>query len=365
MSWIALTDRRRSLFCADGLARSGQGRTVEDENLQYPMPSGSLVLETQVSPYDRPQLLIGFDSERRGATGLTLQALPGGGLVLVMTRGGEIFHAAVNLDSGGRTDTLRITYCWDLRARRGRLTVEQPGRRRIATRSMPDPMPLSPADIRDLTTREETRILAPDVTFIAASNRIEPVGPMPSLTVSTPVMTSAGYRPVGNLRRGDVVQTLDGSLVPVLANLRRTVPAAGLFAPIRLRTPYFGLTRSITTAPSQHLVIGGSRVEYMFGAEHVLVPTGHLLHGSAAQSKAGDTLITYCQVLLPDHEAVLCAGTFVETLNIGRVRRRPEELRQSLLCDIPRAMLPEHSRTAFPVLGEFEALTLAATRAAA
>ncbi|SFL74506.1 Hint domain-containing protein [Shimia aestuarii] len=365
MSWIALCDTTRAHFRADGLARHAQPLPKNGPDLHRPMVSGSFVLETQVSPYDRPQLLIGYRSPRQASTALTLQAVPGGGIVLVMTRGAETFHAAVNLDTGGRTDILRVTYSWDLRARRGRLTVERPGRARIAMRELTDPMPLSRADLRDMVMKRELCVLSSDISYVAASDRIEPVGPMPSLCPNTPVMTGSGYRPASDIRRGDVVQTLEGSLVPVLATFRRTVPAAGLFAPVRLRSPYFGLTQDITVSPSQQLVIGGSRVEYLFGSEHVLVPSGPLTHGKAASKRKGDLLITYCQLMLPDHEAVLCAGTYLETLNIGRIRRKRDALRASLLCTQPRSSLPEHSRTVFPVLGEFEALTLAAQRAAA
>ncbi|MEP2532332.1 Hint domain-containing protein [Shimia sp.] len=365
MSWIALIDRTRALFRADGLAQLGRSSPDLCGALERPMRRGSIVLETQVSPYDKPQLLVGYQAHNRSGCQLTLQALPGGGIVLVINRGSETFHAAVNLDAGGRTDTLRITYSWDLSANRGRLVVELPGRSRIALREITDVMPLSLSDVQTMTSNDKSCVFAPDVSFLAVSDRVEPIGAMPTLAPTTSVMTNMGYRPVGALQRGDVVQTLDGGFVPILATLKRTVPAAGLFAPVQLRSPYFGLTSDIIVAPAQQLVIGGSRVEYTFGSEQVLVPSGHLLHGKAALKRTGDLLITYCQLLLPEHEAVLCAGNYVETLNIGRIRRKPEILRASLYCNMPRRELPEHALTAFPVLGEFEALTLAAQRAAA
>ncbi|WP_435140271.1 Hint domain-containing protein [Pseudopelagicola sp. nBUS_19] len=365
MSWIAMVDKTRAHFCADGLVRLSSSPQKLDAPLNEPMPFGSILLETRVSPYDRPQLLVGYRSSYKEGTQMTFQALPGGGIVLVMSRENEAFHAAINLDTGGRTDTLRVTYSWDMRAKRGRLAVELPGKIRIATRELTNPMPLSLEAVRELSMNSDQCVFAPDVAFLAVSNRIEPVGPMPSLTPTTPVMTEHGYRPVGGVRRGDLVETLDRGLVPVLANFHRTVPAAGLFAPVRLRRPYFGLKQDIMVSPAQHLVIGGSRVEYLFGSENVLVPSGHLLHGNAAMPYSGNLLITYCQLMMPDHEAILCAGTYLESLNIGRIRRKRDVHNASLFCRISRSHLPEHSLTAFPVLREFEALTLAAQRAAA
>ncbi|PSL16565.1 Hint domain-containing protein [Shimia abyssi] len=365
MSWISLSDRTRAHFRADGLVRIGQPLSNMRINMHQPMRRGSLLLETQVSPYDRPQLLVGYRAAHSGGTELTLQALPGGGIVLVISRGKETFHTVVNLDTGGRIDTLRITYSWDANARRGRLSVECPGKAPITIRNFENPLPLTLADIQEMTCDRDRCVFANDVAFLAASDRIEPVGPMPTLEPTVPVMTDTGYRPISDIKRGDVVLTLDGSLVPVLANLRRTVPAAGLFAPVKLRAPYFGLTQDIFAAPAQQLVIGGSRVEYLFGAEHVLVPSGNLLNGNAASLRKGRLLVTYCQLMLPDHEAILCAGTYAETLNVGRIRRKNDLRRASLFCTMPRNALPEHSLTAFPVLREFDALTLAAQRAAA
>jgi hypothetical protein len=364
MSWIALWDKQRALFDPNGVANP-HGTLPEDAPASSrQLARGSLVVETRVSPYNRPQTLLGMSSQSGSGFRFSLQAVPGGGVVLVINRGGRTAHVAVNLDTGGRADVLRVTYSWDVQANVGRLAVEQPGTWRVALRTLSRPIALTLAEVRECVQDAEARVLSSDLSFIAFSNRIEPIGPMPSLSEDTPVMTAQGYRRVGELQRGDVVQTPSGDLVPVLANIRRTVPAAGHFAPIRLRAPFFGLSRDIVTSPTQRLVIGGSRVEYMFGSEFVLIPAGHLLHGNAATSTGTAPLVTYCQLLLPNHEAMLAADTYVESMDVGRMRRRQDLLSASLLSGYPRQLLPEHARTAFPVLREFDSLTLAAQRAA-
>ncbi len=364
MSWIALLDKSRADFRPDGLAQPGPKASQPLAADLPPLAKGSLVVETRVSPYDRPQTLLGFVSGAVGGVRLSLQAVPGGGVVLIVNRGNSTSHVAVNLDTGGRADTLRITYSWDCSVSLGRLAVECPGTFRVAQKEVPNPIGLSLRDIQECIEEQEARVCASDLSYVAMSNCIEPIGPMPSLTAQTPVMTNDGYVPVEQLRRGDVVQTPNGDLVPVLHNIRRTVPAAGLFAPIRLRAPFFGLTQEIVTSPTQRLVIGGSRVEYTFGSEFVLVPAGHLLHGNAAVAVKDKPLVTYCQLLLPNHEAILAAGTYLESLDLGRLRRRRDILRATLMARYSRAKLPEHARTAYPVLREFDALTLAAQRAA-
>ncbi|MGR3635596.1 MAG: Hint domain-containing protein [Shimia sp.] len=364
MSWLALIDRTRTLFRLDGLARYGQKPGKDLVDLRAPMPTGSLVVETRVSPYDKPQMLMGYAPQTRSGVRLSLQAVPGGGVVLVLNSGSETFHTAINLDTGGRADVIRITYSWDLARFRGRLSVERPGTFRVEVKELVNPIAPCPEDMCEFVHDDLSRVLSPDVIYAALSDRVEPIGPAPTMTLDTPVMTADGYVPAGSLRRGDLVHTAQGDTVPVMNTIKRTVPAAGQFTPIRLRAPFFGLQEPIVVGPTQRLVIGGSRVEYTFGSEFVLVPAGHLLHGSAAKPIKTEPLVTYCQLILPDHDALLASGTYLESLDLGRIRRRQDVLRASLLGQFTRATLPEHSRTAYPVLREFEALTLAAQRAA-
>jgi hypothetical protein len=152
--------------------------------------------------------------------------------------------------------------------------------------------------------------------------------------------------------------------VPVLHRLSRRVPACGSFAPVRLRAPYFGLRQDITVAPSQRLVLSGSDVEYLFNQEAVLVEARHLVGGFAAISASAGPTITYTQLLLPEHQALIAAGCVAETLFVGRLRRQQDLLEASILNRLDRHGLPEHPRPVHPVLRAFEAIVLAESRAA-
>ena len=162
--------------------------------------------------------------------------------------------------------------------------------------------------------------------------QIEPLGPMPALTGNVPIRTPCGYRRVGHLKRGDLILTEMGETVPVLHVIRRRVPARGSFRPVRLRAPYFGLRQDVIVAPHQRLVLSGSQVEYTFGREAVLVPARYLINGVSALAVDGPDELTYHQLLLPDHEVLLAAGCPMESLYIGRLRRKPEQLAASLLA---------------------------------
>lgn len=367
MSWIAIADHEGHRFNPAGLGRkrSDKDAAIGSADTPTPLLKGSIMIETRLSPDGQPQQLLAYQHVHPWRSSFTLQAIPGGGISVIVTHGDQVFHTALGHDSaGGRTDVLRITYSWDIENGTGQLAIERPETDRVFLVAFENPQPLMLEDIRAMTLNVRMREINRDVSYFAISNDVEPVGPMPSLTAGVPVAAAQGYCPAGSLKPGDLVHTISGGLVPVLQVVRRTVPAKGSFQPVRLRAPYFGLARDIIVAPQQRMVIGGSEVEYLFGQESVLIPAQHLINGVSAIACEGPALISYCQVLLPNHEAILAAGCPLESLYIGRIRRRPDHLATSLLSGSARNMLPEHVKSAYPVLKPFEAITLANQRAA-
>ncbi len=94
------------------------------------------------------------------------------------------------------------------------------------------------------------------------------------------------------------------------------------------------------------------------------MPAKHLVNGMSTQFAEGPDVITYHHLLLPGHEAILAAGCPVESLYVGRLRRKPDQLGMSVLAGVDRSRLPEHPKPIWPVLKPFEAITLAMHRAA-
>ena len=64
------------------------------------------------------------------------------------------------------------------------------------------------------------------------------------------------------------------------------------------------------------------------------------------------------------YEATIAAGTALESLFIGRLRRKPDRLAASLFSACDRARLPEHAQPVHPVLEPFQAAVLSQSRAA-
>lgn len=356
MAWIGLRDTNDGWFHPDPrLSDVGSDRVLH---------RGSLVIETRVSADTRPQTLLAFRRTWPMRGLFSIQALPQGGIVLVDAQGDDICHATLPFKGDGRLDILRLTYSWDTGKGWARLTMERPESDQVHTVNMTATLPLPLDDLNAIFAHGCNFDVDEEVMFLALSNKIEPVGPLPALTAQVPILTDRGERPAGSIRRGDIVVTDEGQRVPVLQVVRRTVPARGSFRPIRLRAPYFKLAQDIVVSPQQRLVMHGSEVEYMFGREAVLVPARHLVNDRSAFRANGPDLVTYHHLLLPGHEAVLGAGCALESLYIGRIRRKPEAMEASVLAAFDRNRLPEHAKPVWPVLKPFEAVTLATIRAA-
>lgn len=364
MAWLALADQveRRSSLRGIGHDRADTRRHPQDD--AYLLARGSLVFETRTTPDGRPQMLLGFNQGWPDQRSLNFRAIPGGGISMVQVEGENIAHSAVQHAVSGRTDVLRVTFSWDAPADWAQLTVERPEEYQVTSSLVQNVKPMPLQILIDMMMGRRDSCFASDIIFAALSDEVEPVGPSPSLCARALVATPDGFKPAQSLRRGDTVVTRGGDIVPVLHRVDRTVPARGSFAPIRLRAPYFGLLDDVVVSPEQRLVIDGSEVEYLFNQEAVLAPARHLVNGFAARKESVGPTQRYCQVILPAHEALMVAGTALESLYIGRLRRKPVLLRSTLLRGIDRNTLPEHGRAAFKELKWYDAIHLARQRAA-
>ncbi|MFW2544326.1 Hint domain-containing protein [Primorskyibacter sp. 2E107] len=357
MSWIATVGSGESWVCPKVFNNRSAPRDAR-------MVRGSIVIETRLSPDDCPQTLLHYERHHPSPGSISLRAVPGGSISLVLTQDNEVFHTVLQPTWHARADVLRVTFSWDAQKREGWLAVERPEGDQVTVQLTPAPPPLPIEDVYTIARRPHLREMDDDVVFVAVSTEIEPIGPMPALTDHVQVLTPFGNSRASRLECGDTVKTRLHGVVPVLARVSRRVPALGAFRPIRLRAPYFGLTRDLIVAPQQRLLVGGSDVAYIFGREAVLVPAHCLVNGFAARHETGPRFVCYHQLLLPKHEPLIAAGAELESLYIGRLRRRAACVERSVLAGCPRGLMPEHARAGLKVLESFEAITLAEARAA-
>ena len=363
MGWIGLFNGQDHRFDTSGIETDTQSSNTLPPGDAL-MPNGTLLVETRLAPDGRPRTMLRVDRNHPWRFSLSLQALPGGGFILIETQNDRMRHVTLPHVPDGRMDVIRLIYRWDAPEKRGSLTMERPETDTSYSVEVAAPHPLPTADLAQALIHPHCREPNAGISLLALSDRIEPQGPLPGLTGNVPVATPNGYVPAGYLKRGDLVLTQSGDAVPVLQTVRQVMPAHGSLAPVRLRAPYFGLRRDVVVAPHQRLVIDGSQVEYLFGSEAVLVPARHLINGVSALKATGPDFVTYHHLLLPGHEVIDAAGCPVESLYVGRLRRKPEQLAASLLAPFNRAHLPEHPQPAWPVLKPFEAIALALSRVA-
>lgn len=363
MSWIGIRDQQTGWFKQPAGGAENQSIQVSGGGNEC-LFVGSLMVETRVPSEQRPQTLFEFQRTWPQTGKLCLQILPTGGIVLIDSFGSDVRHITLPVEANIRMDTVRLTYTWDVAAKSARLTLEHFEAEQMFHVSLQNPVAISCRDLEEAFAQGNWCKIDEEVEFVALSDKIEAVGPRPGLTSRVPILTADGEVSISDIRRGHLVVTDNNTLVPVLQVIKQTVPALGSFQPIRLRAPYFNLSSDIVLAPNQRLLMKGSQVEYMFGKEAVLVPARHMINDRSAFAAKGRALVTYYHVLLPGHEVIQAAGCPVESLYIGRLRRKPQEFAVSNFSGFDRAKLPEHSKPAWPVIKPFEAVTLAAMRAA-
>ena len=121
---------------------------------------------------------------------------------------------------------------------------------------------------------------------------------------NTPVQTARGLVTAEALRAGDHVLLLDHGFRPLEQIGRIEVPSRGSYAPVLLRTPFFGATRDLLISADQMVLVGGASVEYVCGVEEVLIRSGVMVNGRTAMlenrraSTVGITLDFAMPVLL-------------------------------------------------------------------
>lgn len=232
---------------------------------------GMLVAEFAL-PLEHPTVLL----QAEGAQRLALFVDPATGVTLTHRRGDQV----VNHRLPGALPTLRATarlsFTFDALSGRWKLdlaVIGLPGHDRQAPG-----VGAMPIEIAALQEARRARALlwygATDAPGLP--ERAPWIGPQ-SL-----IETPSGLVPACDLRPGDLVMTLDAGAQPLRRLIRRRLPARGSFAPIRLRSPFFGASRDILVSTDQPILISGPSVEYLCGTEEALVPALALCDGSLA-----------------------------------------------------------------------------------
>ena len=132
-----------------------------------------------------------------------------------------------------------------------------------------------------------------------------------------PVLTPSGYRRIADLRVGDLVQTPEGTTVPIQAvKIQQHVRPSQAVNPYVIPKGQYGATKELLISPEHKVLANGAMVEAKF-----------LGLKQAAMADSFD----YYNLELPNYEQMVVAGVVVESLYpLVRVKVSMAQFKQAL-----------------------------------
>lgn len=162
----------------------------------------------------------------------------------------------------------------------------------------------------------------------------------------TRIETASGWVRVEDIRQGDRLRSVDGSLPLVIWTGGARLERPGPSAPIRIApgalapgSPH----RVLRVSPHHRLLVADPR-----DGSDWLIAARHLIALPEIEQEAGDHPVVYHHVLCAGHQITLAEGAPAETLLMGPQARRL--LRPSQVRDIDRLLPPGPIRPARPLL---------------
>jgi Ca2+-binding RTX toxin-like protein len=176
----------------------------------------------------------------------------------------------------------------------------------------------------------------------------------------TRLLTENGYRRVESLTEGDLLQTRDNGLQPILWIGRRRISTTAETAPVVITEGTWGANRPLKVSPQHRLLFAGWQAEVLFGEPEVLIPAKHLVDGRSIRRKS-DGDVVYFHVCLERHEILCADGVAAESFLPGDIGTAalPEDQLQRLYAALPALRADVNALTpARPLLKGYEAQAL-------
>ena len=281
-----------------------------------------------------------------------------GEVKLELRNGHLVRQIALTANTSEISKQIRLTFSWCCISNKMLLSTENNDTGSIRQAEINDAVSVPMSLIDELLQNGRAQSVSENISLLAISDQIEPVGFIPSIAGFCPVETPTGYVEIQNIKAGDLVNTVDHGPQAVRWVCSRKVPTRGLFCPIRLRAPYFGLIQDIVIAPEQRLLLENDEVQYLFGEESVLAEARHVAGQKKTNLSIDQENIVLYQLLFDQHEVINVAGSQMESLFVADIANNPELLSTTLLNELPINLIPNHAKLARPLLRSYEAMTL-------
>lgn len=347
MTWVATND---------GSVFSAADDAAQNDNLQGALLAcGSLVFDFDFSLGQKaPCKLVDYRADHGWKRRFAIYLNADYSLSVEVRQGSNSSYARLSDINVQEAGGLRLTYAWDAPNNIGILSAENSEGGAIHQADIRDPIPLPASDAYKIVRGHSNIKIDERLQHLALSDQVAPIGPAATISAGAMVQTADGVCAIERLKLGDLVQTKDSGLQPVRWLLKNLRPAIGGSAPLRIRAPFFGLTKDIVVARDQRVLITGVETEYNLGHDAALIEAHGLLGHPAAAAVSRTRSTQYYQVLLDKHECICISGAWTDSLYVGHLKQSPEILRTTGLADIPAGILPIHRSHTHPHLHNYE-----------
>ncbi len=167
-----------------------------------------------------------------------------------------------------------------------------------------------------------------------------------SFLEGTRLMAAGGEVPVEQLEIGDLVQTLDHGVQPIVWMGCQHVVSGASEAPIRIGTGALGMgwpKRPLYVSPQHRVVVASEIAQQMFDQPQVLVPAKKLLGLPNISQCSVHRALTYWHVMTRAHEILFAESALVESFLPGpmALSALPERNRRDLFKHQPSLVFQE------------------------
>jgi len=142
------------------------------------------------------------------------------------------------------------------------------------------------------------------------------VDTVPCFVSGTHVRTDGDKIPVEHLKPGQMVMTRDAGLQPIRWIGRRTLPAEGSMAPVRINAGTFGDHGTLMVSPLHRILIRNTYADLLFGSSEVLIAARDLIDNRKVCRVEGG-MVEYVHILFDDHQVIWSEGLETESFLPG------------------------------------------------
>ncbi|MFM2389275.1 MAG: hypothetical protein RLZZ437_830 [Pseudomonadota bacterium] len=160
-----------------------------------------------------------------------------------------------------------------------------------------------------------------DRSAFAGGARVE--GGVICFTPGTRIRTPDGARLIQDLQPGDLIQTKDNGVQPILWTGHRRMTGARLYAmphlrPVRFRADALGAGRpedDLLVSPQHRMLVRGAAARALFNSTEVLVAADDLLNDHSIMVDHTQREVTYIHLLLEAHNIIFANGMETESFH--------------------------------------------------